>query len=99
MAGNLEKQASDRLKMSSVESLEILAIRVHRTDRVAWSVCLSVCLSVTIVNPAKTTEPIEMPSGVWTYLGPRKHVLDKGTRWCHLVSTIESSSGREWICT
>jgi len=46
------------------------------TDGLAWSVCLSVCLSVTIVSPAKTAEPIEMPFGMWTKMGPRKHVLD-----------------------
>ena len=34
------------------------------TDEVAWFVCRSVCLSVTIVSPAKTAEPIEMPCGV-----------------------------------
>ena len=35
-----------------------------------------VCLFVTIVNPAKTAEPVEMPFGMWTRVGPRKHVLD-----------------------
>jgi len=25
---------------------------------------------------AKTAEPIEMPVGLWTLVGPRKHVLD-----------------------
>jgi len=34
-------------------------------------VCLSVCLSVTLVSPAKTAEAIEMPSGLRTWLGPR----------------------------
>jgi len=33
------------------------------TDRVAWSVDLSDCPSVTQVSPAKTAEPIEMPQG------------------------------------
>ena len=42
-------------------------------------VCLSVCLSVTLVSPAKTAEPIEMPSGLRTWLGPRNHVLDGGS--------------------
>ena len=42
-------------------------------------VCLSVCLSVTLVSPAKTAEPIEMPSGLRTWLGPRDHVLDGGS--------------------
>ena len=28
------------------------------------------------MSPAKTAEPIEMPSGLRTWLGPRDHVLD-----------------------
>ena len=48
-------------------------------DRVAWSVCRSVGLSVTLVSPAKTAEPIEMPFGLRTWLGPRDHVLDGGS--------------------
>ena len=40
-------------------------------------VCLSVCLSVTIVSPAITAEPIEMPSmGCGLGFDPRNHVLD-----------------------
>jgi len=39
-------------------------------------VCLSVCLSITIVSCTKTAEPIKMPFGLWTQVGPRKHVLD-----------------------
>ena len=39
-------------------------------------VCLSVCLTVTIVSSAITAEPIEMPFDVWTRVGPSKHVLD-----------------------
>ena len=42
------------------------------TDRVAWSVGLS----VTLLSPAKTAEPIVAPSGLRTWLGPRDHVLD-----------------------
>jgi len=41
-------------------------------DRVAWSVCRS----VTVVSPAKTTEP--MPFELRTRLGPRNHILDGG---------------------
>ena len=37
-----------------------------------------VCLSVTIVSPAKTAEPIEMSFCVWTGVGQRKRVLDRG---------------------
>ena len=45
------------------------------TDRVAWSVCRFVGLSVTLVSPAKTAEPIEMPFGLRPWVGPRNHVL------------------------
>jgi len=33
-------------------------------------VCLSVCRSVTLVSPAKTAEPTEMPFGLRTLVGP-----------------------------
>ena len=36
------------------------------------------------VSCAKTTEPIEMPFGLWTRVGPRKHALDEvhnGATW------------------
>ena len=36
-------------------------------------------LSVTLVSPAKTAEPIEMPSGLRTWLGSRDRVLDGGS--------------------
>jgi len=42
------------------------------TDRVVWSVGRF----VTLVSPAKMTEPIEMPFGLWAWTGPRNHVLD-----------------------
>jgi len=42
------------------------------TDRVAWSVGLS----VTLLSPAKTVETIEMPFGLRTRVGPENHVLD-----------------------
>ena len=44
------------------------------TDRVAWSVGLSVAL----VSSAKTAEPIEMPFALRTRVDPRDHVLDVG---------------------
>ena len=44
------------------------------TDRVAWSVVLS----VTLVSPAKTAAPIELPFGLKTWVGPGNHVLDAG---------------------
>jgi len=37
-------------------------------------------------------ERIKMPFGMWTWVGPRKHVLDGGTHWGrHLANTIEPS--------
>ena len=39
-------------------------------------VCQSV--SVTLVSPAKTVEPIQMPFGLRTRVGPGNHVLDGG---------------------
>jgi len=44
------------------------------TDQVAWSVGLC----VTLVSPAKTAEPIEMPFGLRTWVVPGNHVLDWG---------------------
>jgi len=38
--------------------------------------------SVAIVSPAKMTELIEMPFGIWTPVRPRKHVLD-GSHMCY----------------
>ena len=40
-------------------------------------VCLSVGLSVTTVRRAKTAELIKMPFGLWTWMSPRNHVLDR----------------------
>ena len=46
--------------------------------RVAWSIGLSVSLSITRMYLAKTAGPIEMPCGMWAGVGPRNHVLDGG---------------------
>jgi len=62
-----------------------IVIRPHRSttyvdlaycNRLSSVVCLSICLSVTLVSPAKTAEPIEMPCGMRTQVGPGNHVLD-----------------------
>ena len=36
---------------------------------------VSLCLSKTMVNPAKMAEPIDMQFGLWTRMGPSNHVL------------------------
>ena len=38
----------------------------------------SVCVLLIIVNHAKTSEPIEVPFEVQTWVGPRNHVLGEG---------------------
>ena len=49
-------------------------VRPIVTDRVAWSVGLS----VTLVCPAKTAAPIELPFGLKTWVSSGNHVLDGG---------------------
>jgi len=67
-------------------------MRPFVTDGVGWSVSLSARLSsVSVVSLQKTAEPNEMPFGLWTRVGARKHVLDGGAHWCHLANTIEPS--------
>ena len=36
-------------------------------------------------------EPIEMLLGMWTWVGPRKHMLDGDAHRHHLANTIELS--------
>jgi len=55
-----------------------MQVRPIVTNRVAWSVGLSVGLSVMLVSPAKTAAPIEMPFGLRTRVSPGNHVLDAG---------------------
>jgi len=54
-------------------------VRPIVTDRVAWSVGLSVChTSEQPQSPAKTAEAIQLLFGFRTRVGPRNHVLDGG---------------------
>jgi len=39
----------------------------------------------------KEAEPIEMLFGMWTRMGPMKHVLDGAAHWRHLANMIELS--------
>jgi len=57
-----------------------LGIGPHSSVDVAYCYRPSsvVCWSVTVVNHAKTAEPIEMPFGLRTRIGPRNHMLDGG---------------------
>jgi len=57
------------------------------TDRVAWSVGLSVCLSVTLVSPAETDAMIEIPFELLARMGRRNCVLDGGSAVLREVAT------------
>jgi len=51
------------------------------------------------VNPAKTAEPIELPFGIWTPAGPRKHVLGEDAYWRHMTNTVEPfMCGGDAVC-
>jgi len=47
-------------------------MRTIVTDGVAWSVCLS----ATIMSPAKVAELIEMPFGLWTRVSSRNYMME-----------------------
>jgi len=63
------------------------------TARVAWSVVPTVCRSVTLVSPAKTDEPTEMPSGMRTRVGPGNHLLSRGSRSHHGKGQFRRAKG------
>ena len=44
------------------------------------------------MNCAKIAEPIEMPFGMWTRVGPRKNVFDGGAHYHNLSNTIQPSA-------
>jgi len=82
--GGPGKRAVKRLCVCS----EALIITPHRsttyTDAVyCYRPSSVVCQSVTLVSPAKTAEPIEMPLGLRTRMGPGNHVLDGGVQIPH----------------
>jgi len=67
------------------------------TDRVAWSVCRSVCHSH---EPCKMTEPIEMSFGLRTRMGPRQHVLHEvhiGATWRIRLNRPCAASMRPYV--
>ena len=39
-----------------------------------------VCPSVAIVSPVRTAEPIEMPFGMWTWVGAKEPCIGWGSR-------------------
>jgi len=40
---------------------------------------------------AKIAELIKMPVALWTWVGPKKHVLGGDAHWRHLLNTIAPS--------
>ena len=71
------------------------------TNRVVWSVgrwTEHTNVKHTVASPAKTAEPIEVPFGMWTRVGPRNHILDNGAHWRYLANTIEPSVAMRPFC-
>jgi len=56
-------------------AMRFFSVWFHIFGHIATDVPWSVCLLVTSVSPAKTAKLIEMPFGLWTWVGPRNHVL------------------------
>ena len=54
-----------------------------------------VCLTVTLVSPTKTAEPIEMPFRLRTREDPRNHVLDGGPG--PLMGRSNFKGGKGWL--
>ena len=50
----------------------------------------------TAVSCANMAEEIEMPIGLWTRVGPRKHNVTWGAHWRNLANASEPSMF-EWV--
>jgi len=64
-------------------------------DRVAWSVCRSVCHDR---EPCKTGWTDRDAVWLWTRVGPKKHVLDGGPDPNTWMGNFEGESGRPMTC-
>jgi len=63
------------------EHRSVYLLKIHLYYNIVWQFTLqSVGRSVCHTSEPckKTAEPIEMPFGLWTRVGPRNHVLDGG---------------------
>ena len=57
-----------------------------------------VCRSGTLVSPAKTVEPIEIPFGLWDQMGRRNHEIDGGPQVQRDVA-METNFGTQFAIT
>jgi len=58
-------------------------------------------MSVTLVSPAKTAVPIEMPFGLWARMDRENHVLDGGPKVLRdvvMATTFRLSIGYNFGC-
>ena len=55
-----------------------------------------VCLSVTILSPAKMAEPIKTLFGMWPWVGPRNHVIDGGPDIPTRMGNFEGGTLSAW---
>jgi len=61
-------------------------------------VCLSVCLPVTTMSPAKAAEPIVISFWMWTRIVPRSHALDGVQIPLGRGGNVESETGPPRTC-
>jgi len=59
--------------------LKAIMLPITTDDPVAWSICMSVCMSVTLVHPATAVGQNDMPFGRDTGVVPSNSVLDRDT--------------------
>ena len=57
--------------------LDCIARTMHADAVYCYRLSSVVCLSVTVVSPAKIAELIEMPFGLWSWVCPRNHALEE----------------------
>jgi len=69
-----EKISSEIIGHITANSIRCCVACCYHCSMVCLCIYLSVYLLITIVRCAKTNEPIEIPFGAWTRLGPRNHV-------------------------
>lgn len=68
-------------------------------DRIACKQCIdAACLSVGHNRePCKTTQPIELPFGVWTRVAQRNRMLSLNTKWGVWLSSEEGLISEEHL--
>ena len=75
----------------SISLTPVSALLTHLTPYISDQLCLSIHHPHHPSLPRGSARPIEIPLGLWTRVGPRKHALDGDAHWCNLANTTEPS--------